>query len=223
MINKLQLKAFYESHKDEYYERRNSDDKSKWDEAYKWDIFPKLNELLAEHKTTTADNLPEIVAILKKHNPQQGSFAHWIEMDNLGILTRHTNGWQVVAPLWQATPETIEDDIESVDTTGNFLIHHKFGNAMYGYMLTARDCDSFAIYHSSLMKELVELGIDDKPRTKGEQYKLFNDSSLYLGELMQADKLTSGLEQKALNGHDFMWVVWMTSRLKSTHKSVDQS
>ncbi len=35
--------------------------------------------------------------------------------------------------------------VESVDVTGNFLIHHKFGNAMYGYMLTARDCDNFAI------------------------------------------------------------------------------
>ena len=209
MISQLQLKTFYESHKDEYYQRRNSGDKSQWDEKYKWDIFPKLNKILAEYKTITADNLPEIVKILKKHNPQQGSFAHWIEMDNLNILTRHTNGWQVVAPLWETTPETIEDDIETVDTTGNFLIQHKFGNAMYGYILTARDCDSFAIYHSSLVKKLVELGVGDKPQTKGEGYKLLNDSALYLGELMQADKLTSGLEQKALNGHDFMWATWM--------------
>lgn len=205
MISKLQLKAFYETHKDTYYQHRNSGDISQWDEAYKWDIFPKLNELLAEYKTITAENLPEIVNALKKHNPQQGSFAHWIEMDNLNILTRHTNGWQVVKPLWQATPETIEDSIETVDTTGNFLIHHKFGNAMYGYMLTARDCDQFAIYHTSLVKELVELGVDDKPKNKGEGYKLLNDSALYLGELMQADKLTANLDQRALNGQDFLW------------------
>ncbi len=54
------------------------------------------------------------------------------------------------------------------------------------------------------MKELVELGIDDKPKTKGEQYKLLNDSALYTGELMQADKLAAtNLDQKALNGQDF--------------------
>src|SRR5690606_21911204 len=78
MINKLKLRAFYESRKDHYYERRNSGDNSQWDERYKWDIFPKLNEILSEYKDVTADNLPEIMNILKKHNPQQGSFAHWI-------------------------------------------------------------------------------------------------------------------------------------------------
>lgn len=205
-INQIALRAFYETHKDEYYRRRNSDDASEWDEGYKWDIFPKLNEVLAEYKTTTADNLSEIVQVLKKHNPQQGSFAHWIEMDNLNILNRHTNGWQVVTPLWESTPETIDDDIEAVDTTGNFLIQHKFGNAMYGYILAARDCDNFSIYHTDLVKGLVELGFNDKPKTKGEGYKLLNDSALYIGELMQADKLTTGLDQKALNGHDFLWV-----------------
>lgn len=65
MISKLQLKAFYESHKDEYYERRSSGDKNQWDEAYKWDIFPNLNEILSQYKTITADNLPEIVKALK--------------------------------------------------------------------------------------------------------------------------------------------------------------
>lgn len=206
MISKLQLKSFYESHKDEYYRRRNSGDESQWDEGYKWDIFPKLNEVLAEYTTLTADNLPEIVRVLKKHNPQQGSFAHWIEMDNLNILTQHKNGWQVVVPLWESTPETVEDDIETVDTTGNFLIQHKFGNAMYGYMLAARDSDDFAVYHTDLVKALVELGVEDKPKSKGEGYKLLNDSALYIGELMQADKLTTDLDQKALNGHDFLWV-----------------
>lgn len=206
MISKLQLKSFYESHKDEYYRRRNSGNESRWDEGYKWDIFPKLNEVLAEYTTLTADNLPEIVKVLKKHNPQQGSFAHWIEMDNLNILTQHKNGWQVVAPLWESTPDTVEGDIETVDTTGNFLIQHKFGNAMYGYMLTARDCDNFSIYHTDLVKGLVELGVDDKPKSKGEGYKLLNNSALYIGELMQSDKLTTGLDQKALNGHDFLWV-----------------
>lgn len=206
MISKLQLKSFYESHKDEYYRRRNSADDSQWDEGYKWEIFPKLNEVLAEYTTLTADNLPEIVRVLKKHNPQQGSFTHWIEMDNLNILTQHKNGWQVVAPLWESTPDTVEDDIETVDTTGNFLIQHKFGNAMYGYMLTARDCDNFSIYHTDLVKGLVELGVGDKPKSKGEGYKLLNNSALYIGELMQSDKLTTGLDQKALNGHDFLWV-----------------
>lgn len=176
MISKLQLKSLYESHKDEYYRRRNSGDESQWDEAYKWDIFPKLNEVLAEYTALTADNLPEIVKVLKKHNPQQGSFAHWIEMDNLNILTQHKNGWQVVAPLWESTPETVEDDIETVDTTGNFLIQHKFGNAMYGYVLTARDCDNFSIYHTDLVKGLVDSGVLLAEKRGTENFYRYNRS-----------------------------------------------
>ena len=37
-INEVALKSFYETHKDEYYRRRNSGDKKQWNEQYKWDI-----------------------------------------------------------------------------------------------------------------------------------------------------------------------------------------
>lgn len=64
MISRLQLKSFYESNKDEYYSRRNSGDSAQWDEGYKWDIFPKLNEVLAEYTTLTAvdivNSLPKL-------------------------------------------------------------------------------------------------------------------------------------------------------------------
>lgn len=65
---------------------------------------------------------------------------------------------------------------------------------MYGYMLAARDCDNFATYHTNLVNLLVGIGTDDKPKTKGESYRLLNDSALYLGEFMQADGLTTNLE-----------------------------
>ena len=47
-INKLALKNFYETHKEEYFKRRDSGDKSLWDEQYKWDILPRLNKELAK-------------------------------------------------------------------------------------------------------------------------------------------------------------------------------
>lgn len=34
-INKVAFRAFYETHKDEYYRRRNSSDSTLWDEQYK--------------------------------------------------------------------------------------------------------------------------------------------------------------------------------------------
>lgn len=207
-MNTLQLKYFYESSKDEYYRRRHSGDINQWDEAYKWDIFPKLNDMLKNHMVITPENLPEIIAIIKQYNPQQGSFAHWIEIDNLQILKNHKNGHDVLKDIWNATPNTIDATINETDFTSNFLIHHKFGNAIYGYLLAARDCNNFAIYHSNIVKHLVETGVDMKPKTKGGDYKLVNDAALYLGELMQADGLTADLHHRALNGQDFMWVVW---------------
>ena len=97
----------------------------------------------------------------------------------------------------------------------NFLFiyapHYETGGdlfpVMYGYMLTARDCDNFSIYHTDLVKGLVELGVDDKPKTKGEGYRLLNDSARYLGELMAADhKGEEGYNLTALNGQDFLWI-----------------
>ena len=210
MISKLQLKAFYETHKDEYYQRRNSGDKSQWDEAYKWEIFPKLNEELGAYKDIDIEATLEIIKKLQRSNPTSGPLTHWTELDKFTKMSQAKPGiaYRLMKLILASSIDTVDEDIESADMVASTFFDKKFGPATYGYILSALDCDSFAPFHSNLLKGLIELGVADESKIKGEKYKTVNDSALYLGELMQADKLTTGFEQRALNGQDFMWVAW---------------
>ena len=75
-INKLALKNFYETHKEEYFKRRDSGDKSLWDEQYKWDILPRLNKELAKFDKITKDNVSEFILIITQ-NTNKSNFANW--------------------------------------------------------------------------------------------------------------------------------------------------
>ena len=71
MINKLAIKNFYEQHKEDYVAARQSGDTAKWDEQYKWDILPKLNDELKTHGALTDSNALQIVGLLQKKQSQQ--------------------------------------------------------------------------------------------------------------------------------------------------------
>ena len=63
-INTIALRAFYKTHKDEYYRRRSSSDSTLWDEQYKWDILPALNARLTEYTAITRSNVAEFIAVI---------------------------------------------------------------------------------------------------------------------------------------------------------------
>lgn len=227
-INKLQLKSFYESNRDDYYSRRGSGDISLWDEQYKWDILPKLNTLLAKYETITGDNFGDIVSEIRKSNPSSGSFAHWIDMDDLDLLVKAKNGFQVFRDLWTAAPENIAAEIDSANTVSSLLIHDKkFSPSTYAFILAAKDCNNFSIHRDWVAKELATINGVKMPSSQGDKYKLLNDSALYIGSLMQEDRLVSGLEYNALNGQDFLWVVLNAKlgdgdKLSDAHAYIDK-
>ena len=62
-INKLALKNFYQTPKEEYFKRRSSGNKKLWDEQYKWDILPALNQKLSGFNKITKENESETIQI----------------------------------------------------------------------------------------------------------------------------------------------------------------
>lgn len=207
-INKLALKAFYKENKDEYYRCCASGDKSRWDEQYKWDILPKLNESLAKYGAVTASNFGDIIKEIRKNNPNAGSFAHWIDLDDLDLLVKAPNGYQVLRDLWSATADEVASEIDSANTVASLLLRgKKFSPSTYAFILAAKDCNSFSIHRDWIAKELAIINGVKMPTSQGDKYKLLNDSALYIGELMQQHQSTEGLEYKALNGQDFLWIV----------------
>lgn len=209
-INQILLKKYYLDNKQQYINRRNSGDVKLWDESYKWDIFPEINKKFQAIKTVTADNITEIIDTLVKNNPNQGSFAHWIDMDDLKLLAAKPNGFQIISKIWHKQPEHIDKYIDTANYMAEFMVNKKFSPATFGYILATQDCNKYAIYLDKLIKKIAVLNEVAKPGTlsQGTKYKLLNESANYIGGLMHQE-----LENyqdlpwfTALNGQDFLYV-----------------
>lgn len=211
MINTLALKNFYEANKQSYIDARKSDDLSRWDESYKWDILPTLNNELKHFDGITEENALHIVKLLQKMNPQSGTFCHWIDLDNLSAqLVKKPVASKALAYVWHPSPETIGAEINNI----NNLLHtffsgeFKLSPSTYGYILAAQSCEDFAIYREALLTDLVEINVAAKPQNQGEKYQLLNDSARYIGSLMAEEPAIYNDREffGALNGQDFLYV-----------------
>jgi len=183
MINKVALKKFFEQNKEDYYSRRNSGDIKKYDENYKWEILPKLNSELSKIEICS-ENSEKIAKILSKN---LNNFSHWIDMDDLQGLSKHKNFYQIFRDIKNSNPETIVETIEGVDISTNFLSSKKFAPSTLGYILTAFDCKNFSLYREEIAKEISKICLIEFPKNKGEKYKLVNDASNFIGNLVNED------------------------------------
>ena len=207
-INKVALKRFYEIHKDEYLRRRLSGDIKLWDEQYKWDILPELNKRLSIYEKITRENVADFMSIVN-NNSNKSNFAHWIDMDDLKLLAELPYGNQILNIVWQANSEDVEEAIDTAnDISNSFKPNKKFSPSTWGYILAAKDCNTFSIYRESILKQLIEINfVDKKSITQGKKYQLLNDSALYLGSIMAAEKMDGiNNDKNALNGQDFLWI-----------------
>ena len=119
-INKLALQGFYEQHKEAYMARRMSGDTSQWDEAYKWDLLPELNQRLSKFDAITEQNVAYLVKLLQDNNPQNGSFCHWSELDTLSkqVASKPVSA-KALNYVWSADPSLIGDEINSTNGFNN--------------------------------------------------------------------------------------------------------
>jgi hypothetical protein len=215
-INKVALRAFYDLHKEDYFRRRHSGDAKLWDELYKWDILPRLNKELAQYQSATKESVAEVARIVT-HHTNASNFASWRDIDDLKDFLQRPKAYTVIDELWRATPESVDQHIDSAGKMTQFLMSDKkFAPSTWAYLLAARDCHSFALYRDTVMRQVAEICGIDKPATvsQGKKYALVNDAALYLGELMQRDVAEESYIQ-ALNGQDFLWVVLMYGSLQT--------
>lgn len=207
MINKVALKKFFEQNKDDYYSRRNSEDIKKYDEDYKWEILPKLNSELSKIEICS-ENSEKIAKLLSKN---LNNFSHWIDMDDLQGLSKHKNFYQIFRDMKKSNPKTIVETIENVDISTNFLSNKKFAPSTLGYILAAFDCKNFSLYREEIAKEISKICLIEFPKNKGEKYKLVNDASNFIGNLVNEDGVFVDKNVNLL-GQDFIWTEIMYNK-----------
>ena len=207
MINKVALKKFFEQNKEDYYSRRNSGDIKKYDEDYKWEILPKLNSELSKIEICS-ENSEKIAKLLSKN---LNNFSHWIDIDDLQGLSKHKNFYQIFRDIKNSNPETIVKTIEGVDISTNFLSSKKFAPSTLGYILTAFDCKNFSLYREEIAKEISKICLIEFPKNKGKKYKLVNDASNFIGNLVNEDGVFVDKNVNLL-GQDFIWTEIMYNK-----------
>jgi len=207
MINKVALKKFFEQNKEDYYSRRNSGDIKKYDEDYKWEILPKLNSELSKIEICS-ENSEKIAKLLSKN---LNNFSHWIDMDDLQDLSKHPNFYQIFGYIKKSNPETVNQTIDSIDTILGSIFDKKFAPSTFGYLFTAFDCKNFSLYREEIAKEISKICLIELPKNKGEKYKLVNDTSNFIGNLVNEDGVFVDKNVNLL-GQDFIWTEIMYNK-----------
>ena len=207
MINKVALKKFFEQNKEDYYSRRNSGDIKKYDEDYKWEILPKLNSELSKIEICS-ENSEKIAKLLSKN---LNNFSHWIDMDDLQDLSKHPNFYQIFGYIKKSNPETVNQTIDSIDTILGSIFDKKFAPSTFGYLFTAFDCKNFSLYREEIAKEISKICLIELPKNKGEKYKLVNDTSNFIGNLVNEDGIFVDKNVNLL-GQDFIWTEIMYNK-----------
>lgn len=207
MINKVALKKFFEQNKEDYYSRRNSGDIKKYDEDYKWEILSKLNSELSKIEICS-ENSEKIAKLLSKN---LNNFSHWIDMDDLQDLSKHPNFYQIFGYIKKSNPETVNQTIDSIDTILGSIFDKKFAPSTFGYLFTAFDCKNFSLYREEIAKEISKICLIEFPKNKGEKYKLVNDASNFIGNLVNEDGVFVDKNVNLL-GQDFIWTEIMYNK-----------
>lgn len=207
MINKVALKKFFEQNKEDYYSRRNSGDIKKYDEDYKWEILPKLNSELSKIEICS-ENSEKIAKLLSKN---LNNFSHWIDMDDLQDLSKHPNFYQIFGYIKKSNPETVNQTIDSIDTILGSIFDKKFAPSTFGYLFTAFDCKNFSLYREEIAKEISKICLIEFPKNKGKKYKLVNDTSNFIGNLVNEDGVFVDKNVNLL-GQDFIWTEIMYNK-----------
>ena len=207
MINKVALKKFFEQNKEDYYSRINSGDIKKYDEDYKWEILSKLNSELSKIEICS-ENSEKIAKLLSKN---LNNFSHWIDMEDLQDLSKHPNFYQIFGYIKKSNPETVNRTIDSIDTILGSIFDKKFAPSTFGYLFTAFDCKNFSLYREEIAKEISKICLIEFPKNKGEKYKLVNDASNFIGNLVNEDGVFVDKNVNLL-GQDFIWTEIMYNK-----------
>ncbi len=207
-----------QSNIDVYLQIRNSGEEKKWDEQYKWDILKKANQDFFD-ETLNKENILDKIEILKKYNPQSGSFVHWSNLDDFK-KTAKKDPERVVALLQElfkskksigAVIDNFRAEIKKINPDA------KLGTPLFGYLLAVLDYDKYPIYKDSTflyIKDILGKRESWKSMTIGEKYQTFSELCYKMGSILKPQLETIAISNvlvksgiRALDGQDFFYIL----------------
>jgi MoxR-like ATPase len=203
----------------EYADIRNRKGSELWNEEYKWDILPKVNnEFIKE--PISIDNIVKKIDILIKYNPTSGSFVHWSNLGDLEEIAKKKP--EIVMKSFKLLFEGVVILCERIDNAVKELRkikkEAKINSApLIGYLFAMHDYKKYPLYKDSLFQRLKEnIGKEKewKSYTIGMKYQKFQELCLKMGEYLKKSNLLNDIKINdvkvpvgitALDGQDFFY------------------
>ncbi len=207
-----------------------------WNEEYKWEIFPKAHNEFFEEDEINKNNIFRKVEILKKHNPNEGFFAHWTNLDDLEKLAKRNPDLTV-----KLFKQLFDESIPIAQRIDNFIKQArsiskneklKLGTALFGYIMAVFDYNKYPPFKDTAFKYLKKVAGKKKEWRSlsiGEKYQKFTELCLAIGQYFQENNLlkdfwVDGVLIKsdilALNGQDFFYVI---SKIMAEDREADSN
>jgi len=201
-----------------YIEIRNRKDPELWNEEYKWDGLPKVNnEFFRE--PMTVDNIVEKIAILEKNNPTSGSFVHFSNLMDLKEIAQ-----QKPEVVLKSLELLFKGDAILCERIDNIIKEFKkirkdarIGTPLFGYLLAMYDYKKYPLYKDSVfqtLKKAINREEEWKSYTLGMKYQRFKELCLKMGEYLEKSNFLKDIKVNdievpvgitALDGQDFFY------------------
>ena len=202
----------------EYVDIRNRKDPELWNEEYKWDVLPKVNnEFFRE--PMTVDNIVEKIAILEKNNPTSGSFVHFSNLMDLKEIAQ-----QKPEVILKSLELLFKGDAILCERIDNIIKEFKkirkdarIGTPLFGYLLAMYDYKKYPLYKDSVfqtLKKAINREEEWKSYTLGMKYQRFKELCLKMGEYLEKSNFLKDIKVNdieipvgitALDGQDFFY------------------
>lgn len=127
------------------------------DENYKVEILTEVNTYI-KNTTITPFNVVDVVSYFSSKNPQQGSFVHWSNLDNLKKYA--TDKPEEVSINFK---ELYNEDIPLLDRISSFYSKGKqynsginLGTPMFAYLLAGYDLQKYPLYKDEIFRDFLK-------------------------------------------------------------------
>ena len=188
----------------------------KWSEEYKWEILPQVHNEFFKTRITK-DNIIEKIEILRKNNPQSGSFVSWTNIDDLKKFAE--NDRAKVADLFTQLfdeKNNIADRINYFIEAGKkFKKNIKLGTPLFGYILAIFNPGKYPLLKGSTWQYIKKI-VGGDALNIGKKYERFTEYCNKIGEYLIEKNLLRDVsvnnvlvtkDPKALNGQDFFYIL----------------
>ncbi|MFW6311452.1 MAG: hypothetical protein ACOC1K_04370, partial [Nanoarchaeota archaeon] len=175
-------------------------------EEYKYKVMEDLQNELNINKIRV-ENINRIVDILKKNNPNSGSFFNWRNIDDFSnyVEAKPAEVVEQLHMLFDNDTQSISSRIdEFLDKAREFQSDISLGTPFFGYLMWAFDSNNYIIYKDKTFKRFCKWFDLNVPFNIGDKYEYYIS---VCNELLDFAREHFDKDMILLNMQDFIYTV----------------